>query len=41
MNQLSYVVSTRKIEKLNFKFKDNLQNLIIEELKHFDNINSI
>ncbi len=40
MNQLSYVVSTKKIEKLNFKFKDNLKKLIIEELKYFDNINS-
>ena len=40
MNQLTYVVSTKKIEGLNFKFKDNLKKLILEELKHFDNINS-
>ena len=41
MNQLTYVVSTKKIEGLNFKFKDNLKKLILEELKHFDNINSV
>tara|TARA_B100001559_G_scaffold320082_1_gene331203 strand:- start:824 stop:1753 length:930 start_codon:yes stop_codon:yes gene_type:complete len=41
MNQLSYVVSTKKIEDLNFKFKDNLRKLILEELKYFDNINSV
>ena len=40
MNQLTYVVSTKKIEGLNFKFEDNLKKLILEELKHFDNINS-
>ena len=40
MNQLSYVVSTKKIEKLKFKFKDDLRALIIEELRYFDNINS-
>ena len=40
MNQLTYVVSTRKIEKLNFKFSDDLQKLILEELSYFDNINS-
>ncbi len=41
MNQLSYVVSTRKISKLGFKFKDDLKKIILEELKHFDNINTI
>ena len=40
MNQLTYVVSTQKIEKLNFKFSDDLQKLILEELSYFDNINS-
>ena len=40
MNQLSYVVSTKKIEELNFKFSDNLEKLILEELNYFDNINN-
>mgnify|MGYP001224584490 FL=1 len=41
MNRLTYVVSTKKIEDYNFKFKDNLRKLILEELKYFDNINSV
>lgn len=41
MNQLSYIVSTKKINKLGFKFKDDLKKIILEELKYFDNINSI
>ena len=40
MNQLSYEVSTKKIRNLNFKFKDDLEKLILEELKYFDNLNS-
>ena len=40
MNQLTYTVSTDKIKKLNFQFKDSLNKLILEELKYFDNLNS-
>ena len=40
MNQLTYVVSTQKIERLNFKFSDDIKKLILEELSYFDNINS-
>lgn len=40
MNQLSYTVSRKKIEKLKFKFKDDLNKIILKELKHFDNLNS-
>jgi len=40
MNQLTYTVSTHKINEMNFNFKDNLQKLILEELKYFDNLNS-
>ena len=41
MNQLSYEVSTQKIDKLGFKFKDDIKKIISEELKHFDNLNTI
>ena len=40
MNQLTYTVSTDKINKINFNFKDNLKKLILEELKYFDNLTS-
>ena len=40
MNQLSYTVSRKKIEKLKFKFKDDLNKIILKELKYFDNLNS-
>ena len=40
MNQLSYTVSRKKIEKFKFKFKDDLNKIILKELKHFDNLNS-
>lgn len=40
MNQLSYEVSTKKIKKFNFKFKDKIDKLIKEELIYLNNINN-